>query len=131
MLVLDDTFPNLEVIELSSYTDIELVCAQCSQAFTFTAGEQEFYASRGLTNQPRRCTECRRSNQGSREGRSSYGQREMFTAVCGACGGEARVPFQPRGDRPVYCNDCFRSTPRGRGGGDRSYGNDRGGSWRR
>ncbi|MGH2490993.1 MAG: CxxC-x17-CxxC domain-containing protein, partial [Candidatus Limnocylindria bacterium] len=22
-------------------------------------------------------------------------------------GKEARVPFQPRGDKPVYCSDCF------------------------
>jgi hypothetical protein len=32
------------------------------------------------------------------------------------------VPFQPRGDRPVYCSDCFRS--------QRSSGNDYGGSSR-
>jgi CxxC-x17-CxxC domain-containing protein len=31
----------------------------------------------------------------------------MFTAVCSNCGKEARVPFQPRGDKPVYCSDCF------------------------
>ncbi|MBR0484172.1 MAG: zinc-binding protein, partial [Oscillospiraceae bacterium] len=30
-----------------------------------------------------------------------------FTAVCAGCGGEAKVPFQPREDRPVYCSDCF------------------------
>ena len=23
------------------------------------------------------------------------------------CGAEAKVPFQPRDDRPVYCSDCF------------------------
>ena len=23
------------------------------------------------------------------------------------CGGEARVPFEPKSDRPVYCSDCF------------------------
>jgi CxxC-x17-CxxC domain-containing protein len=21
------------------------------------------------------------------------------------------VPFQPRGDKPVYCRDCFQSRP--------------------
>ena len=35
------------------------------------------------------------------------GTREMFTAVCASCGKEARVPFKPREDRPVYCSDCF------------------------
>ncbi len=29
----------------------------------------------------------------------------------------AKVPFQPRGDRPVYCSDCFS---RQRGGSGRS-----------
>lgn len=39
----------------------------------------------------------------------SYGrqERQMFSAICSECGNEARVPFQPRGDRPVYCSDCF------------------------
>ena len=31
----------------------------------------------------------------------------MFTATCSNCGKEARVPFQPRGDKPVYCSECF------------------------
>ena len=30
-----------------------------------------------------------------------------FTAVCASCGKEARVPFKPREDRPVYCSECF------------------------
>ena len=31
----------------------------------------------------------------------------MFITTCASCNGEARVPFQPRGDKPVYCSDCF------------------------
>ena len=34
-------------------------------------------------------------------------EREMYTAVCAACGKEATVPFKPREDRPVYCSECF------------------------
>jgi CxxC-x17-CxxC domain-containing protein len=65
-------------------------------------------------------------------GGGSYGggQREMYTATCASCGNEARVPFQPRGDKPVYCSDCFR-TQGGGGGGARSGGyggGSRGGS---
>ena len=37
----------------------------------------------------------------------------MFTVNCASCGKEAKVPFQPRGDRPVYCSDCFQPQPRG------------------
>ena len=46
----------------------------------------------------------------------------MFDAVCGSCGKNAKVPFQPRGDRPVYCSDCFQSQPRTGGGGGGGYG---------
>jgi CxxC-x17-CxxC domain-containing protein len=31
----------------------------------------------------------------------------MFQATCSGCGKVAEVPFQPRGDKPVYCRDCF------------------------
>jgi CxxC-x17-CxxC domain-containing protein len=37
------------------------------------------------------------------------GMRQSFTVQCAKCGRDAVVPFKPRGDRPVYCNDCFRS----------------------
>lgn len=40
-------------------TDQILYCRDCNQEFTFITGEQEFYASRGLTNAPSRCPECR------------------------------------------------------------------------
>ena len=111
-----------------SYADQILTCRDCGQAFTFSTGEQEFYASRGFTNTPSRCPDCRaarkasggyssdRSSGGYSDSSGGYGRREMYTAVCSSCGGEARVPFQPRGDKPVYCSDCF-SKQRGGGGG--------------
>jgi len=43
----------------------------------------------------------------------------MFDTVCSDCGQETQVPFQPSGDRPVYCRDCFtkhRSENKGGGG---------------
>ena len=33
--------------------------------------------------------------------------REMYPIVCAECGTDAMVPFRPRGDKPVYCSDCF------------------------
>ena len=98
-----------------SYADKSLACRDCGQAFTFTAGEQEFFASRGFTNEPSRCPECRADRKASRSSggysggySSGYGrEREMFSTTCSECGNEARVPFQPRGDKPVYCSDCF------------------------
>ncbi len=99
------------------FSDITLTCKDCGQPFVFTAGEQEFYQQRGLMNQPGRCPECRQARKASGGG-SSYGSgggggyggpREMFTATCSQCGQEARVPFQPRGDKPVYCSSCFET----------------------
>ena len=84
------------------YEDKTLVCKECGNEFVFTAGEQEFYAERGFQNEPQRCKACRDARKNS-----ARGPREYFTATCAACGGEARVPFEPKSDRPVYCSDCF------------------------
>ena len=122
-----------------SYTDQTLYCRDCNEEFAFTAGEQEFYASRGLTNSPTRCPSCRanhkaqmgnrsrspRSGGNSGGGRSEGGYREarqMYTATCASCGNEAQVPFQPREDRPVYCSNCYQTQSTGRR-------NDRGSRW--
>ena len=65
-------------------------------------------------------------------GGGSYGggggggrSREMHVVTCSSCGGEARVPFVPRGDRPVYCSDCFGQQRAATGGG----GGGRGGRY--
>lgn len=31
----------------------------------------------------------------------------MYKAVCGKCGKDCEVPFEPRDGRPVYCSECF------------------------
>ena len=109
--------------------DKTLICRDCGAAFEFTASEQEFYASKGFTNEPSRCPSCRAARKAERGGGGggSYGggggerrDRQMFPVTCAQCGKETQVPFQPRGDRPVYCSDCFQaqrgsSSPR-RGG---------------
>ena len=84
------------------YEDKTLICKECGQEFVFTAGEQEFYAEKGFQNEPPRCKECRTARKSA-----SRANREYFTATCAACGAEAKVPFQPREDRPVYCSECF------------------------
>ncbi len=88
-----------------SFTDKELQCANCGATFTFTAGEQEFYATKGFTNEPKRCPECRTAKKTERGGFG--GPRRMYTAVCAACGVETEVPFEPREGRPVYCKECY------------------------
>lgn len=113
------------------YSDKTLTCVDCGASFIFSAEDQEFHAMKGFTNEPKRCPSCRASRRAERGEGSSYssGPREMFTAVCAQCGKDAQVPFQPRGDKPVYCSDCFRSMRGSSGGGYGSGGgrSDRGG----
>ena len=127
---LGDVGPARKVTSLA--TDQTLQCRDCGREFLFTVGEQEFYASRGLQHAPARCPECRAANKARMSGGGSYGgdrgPRQMYSATCSNCGKEARVPFQPRGDKPVYCSDCFQQMG---GGGARSgsRGGDYGSNW--
>lgn len=91
------------------YTTEMLTCVDCARQFEFSVGEQEFFALKGFTNKPNRCTDCRAARKAGRPQGASAGRREMFRATCSQCGGVAEVPFQPRGDKPVYCRDCFAS----------------------
>ena len=109
-----------------AYQEKTLTCVECNQTFGFTAEEQAYHAERGYTNEPKRCPTCRQA----RRSRSMYGggggggggydrpQREMHTITCSQCGKQDEVPFLPRGDRPVYCRDCYSqqrdSMPRSR-----------------
>jgi CxxC-x17-CxxC domain-containing protein len=104
-----------------SFADKQLTCRDCGKTFLFTAGEQEFYASKGLQNEPVRCPSCRSARKTNRltepeEGYVRYGvfasfggrtPRQMHPATCAECGMMTEVPFQPRGDRPVYCSNCY------------------------
>ena len=97
-------------------SDKTLVCVECGSEFIFTAGEQEFFQARGFGNEPKRCRSCRavrRTEQrggggGGGGGMYQEGPREMYPITCAECGNDAMVPFRPRGDRPVYCSDCFQ-----------------------
>jgi CxxC-x17-CxxC domain-containing protein len=91
-----------------SFEDKSLTCADCGSEFTFTAEEQEFFQSKGYTNEPKRCLACRQSRKAERYGSAGgYRPRQMFPAVCAECGKDTEVPFEPREGRPVYCSDCF------------------------
>ncbi len=100
-----------------SYTDKTIQCSDCSQSFTFSAGEQETFASKGYTNEPRRCPSCRsarRAERGDSGGGMGYQrtQRQMFPATCATCGQQTQVPFEPRSGRPVYCSNCYSKVRR-------------------
>jgi CxxC-x17-CxxC domain-containing protein len=117
-------------------SDRTLVCRDCNQSFTFTAGEQAFYQERGFS-EPQRCPSCRaarKSQRSSDGGGSSYSSggggyssggggyssgggggyssggatRELFPATCSSCGKATEVPFRPSSNKPVYCRECFQ-----------------------
>jgi len=94
-----------------AFVDKNLACRDCGQEFAFTAGEQEFYLSRGLRNEPSRCPTCRTARRAQRgAGTGQGGERQMFPAVCASCGADTQVPFEPRQERPVYCTACYSRT---------------------
>ena len=96
-----------------SYVDKDLTCVECGGGFTFSAAEQEFFAAKGLTNEPKRCPQCRQARKQQRGSWDGYRrQREMHSAVCAECGKETQVPFEPREGRPVYCSDCYTKVRR-------------------
>ena len=85
--------------------DKELTCNDCGNTFIFSEKDQEFFASKGF-QEPKRCPACRRARKTKRDG-GGYGERREFEVVCADCGKTTTVPFEPRGDRPVYCRECF------------------------
>lgn len=113
-------------------SDRSLTCRDCGNEFVFTAGEQDFYTSRGFSD-PQRCPTCRQArkqqrNDGdsfsggggygggdsySRGGGGGYGngggQRTLYPATCSECGKDTEVPFNPSPGKPVYCRECFQS----------------------
>jgi CxxC-x17-CxxC domain-containing protein len=127
--------------------DRHISCVDCGEEFVFTAGEQDFYRQKGLTNAPTRCKRCRDTRKATRGeggggggggggrgprggGGGGGGGGEMHTAVCAECGVETQVPFVPTGARPVYCRDCFQkhkppSGARSGGGGGGGGGGGR------
>lgn len=114
-----------------------IICEQCNSDFDYSTAEREFRELHGLAR-PALCSDCRQRDRQRRNGelmnlymrtdtfdpfligentqagntyRNANGRdvRVMHDAVCAACGSDTRVPFAPRGDRPVYCKDCFNA----------------------
>ena len=104
-----------------SFTDKNLECTDCGNEFVFTAGEQEFYAQKGFTNEPRRCPNCRQNKKqqrfdrpargdsfgGGRDSYREFGGRDSFqgrSSFGGRAGGQDRELFE------AVCAECGRTT---------------------
>lgn len=99
--------------EAKRYADMDLCCVECGADFVFTAGEQQFFADKGLKNTPRRCRPCKtRKNEQfnailSMMATDGSRPRIQVEVECAACGVTTTVPFLPTQGRPVLCRQCF------------------------
>jgi CxxC-x17-CxxC domain-containing protein len=92
------------------FEDRSLQCSDCGATFTFSAEEQQFFQSKGYTNDPKRCPSCREARRAMRYGSNDdyRPRRQMFPVVCAECGKETEVPFEPVQGKPVYCSECYQ-----------------------
>lgn len=86
-----------------NFSDRQLPCRDCGQLFVWTAGEQQFFQEKALSNLPVRCTACRTT----RKARLGIQNRAQTEVVCADCGEPTTVPFVPRHGKPVFCAGCF------------------------
>jgi CxxC-x17-CxxC domain-containing protein len=86
-----------------NFSDRQLPCRDCGQLFVWTAGEQQFFDEKGLSNLPVRCTACRTA----RKARLGIQNRAQSEVICASCGSPTTVPFVPRHGKPVFCAKCF------------------------
>jgi CxxC-x17-CxxC domain-containing protein len=109
--------------------DLQLTCSDCAQTFTFTSDDQQFFRERGYST-PKRCKPCRQAKKNESGGGGGGGYQRSASqgtsVICAGCGQQTTVPFEPRGDRPVYCQNCFQARKGSSGGGsNRSFGRGR------
>jgi len=97
-----------------AYTDKTLTCVDCQAPFTFSARDQEFHATKGFTNEPKRCPSCRQNRRQQRgDSPASAGE--------GAASGASRG-----GGQPVYTGPRAQSQGRASGPGNRGGAGGRG-----
>ena len=114
-------------------TDAELTCIDCGEIYLFSADDQNYYRSKGYSS-PVRCRPCRKAHKALKEAAAQQGASPQasedinttesvpsaqtgYPAICSKCGHPTTVPFEPRGDRPITCRDCYR-----RDGGGKTAG---------
>lgn len=109
------------------YADRTINCLDCGTEFSFTAGEQEFYAQRGFTEAPKRCPGCRAARKQQRQasagamGNGEYGggysagggySDRAYSAGYSSSGGGYGAEYRERPAREMFeavCADCGRT----------------------
>lgn len=88
------------------FQDKQLTCSDCTEQFLFSVSEQAFYKEKNLKNEPRRCPNCRIISRLRRDGIDPTQTAEV---CCVDCSAVTRVPFLPRGHKPIYCPTCLHA----------------------
>ena len=91
------------------FQDRNLTCVDCGAEFVWTTGEQQFFADKNFTNEPKRCKSCKTRRASRPAGADDRRERVETVTNCSACGKETTVPFRPTQGRPVFCKECFQS----------------------
>ena len=96
----------------SEFQDKPILCIDCNNEFTWTAGEQVFFRDKQLQNPPKRCKECKQAKNArlaaiTAAQASGIKQRIEVAVNCARCDAQTTVPFYPSQGRPVYCRSCF------------------------
>ncbi len=102
------------------FTDLTILCIDCSDNFVWTAGEQAFYQEKALVNPPKRCKDCKRAKNrrlAAIEMAQATGKPHKIEvkAQCAKCYEMTTVPFYPSQGRPVFCRTCYDGMKDGNG----------------
>lgn len=79
-----------------------LSCVDCGNRFMWTAGEQKFFYDKGLQNVPKRCKPCAALYKAK-----LTEKHPRWWIKCSNCKRKAEVPFEPKADASVLCEECF------------------------
>lgn len=91
------------ILELSMNSIIKINCAQCSQAFSITGDDQEFYTKLQVPP-PTLCPDCRLQRR-----LTFRNERNLYKRNCDLCGRVMYALYKPGSPFPVYCGECWWS----------------------
>ena len=81
------------------FQDKKLACKDCGNEFVWSAGEQKFYADKGLLNPPGRCQDCR--------GKAKKTTSQSYQITCKECGKQGDAHFEPSNPNDILCAACW------------------------
>lgn len=86
-------------------------CPDCRQARKRdrASSASTSYAGGGYDSNPPSYGERGGYSNGGYTATEERRERVLYDAVCEQCGVSTKVPFKPRGVRPVYCRDCYNN----------------------